>query len=209
MRSLSNKTNGFTIVELLVVIVVIAILASVTIVTYNGARARAEKVKTITTVRAFEQALELYRINENHYPLAGWFAGASFSSCLGSGYSEHQNLNGVNLPDCRWGSWGETNPLEDFNTELAKYGQVSAAITYKVEGWDDDGMVGMYYGYYPNATLDGQPQRDWLVYAVPDKSCGMTVPAIPPGQWPTYVSKNDDHTSEDFGNGGLCHVPLP
>ena len=32
----SNKTKGFTLVELLIVIVVIAILAAISIVAYNG-----------------------------------------------------------------------------------------------------------------------------------------------------------------------------
>ena len=36
------KVRGFTIVELLIVIVVIAILASITIVAFNGIQARAQ-----------------------------------------------------------------------------------------------------------------------------------------------------------------------
>lgn len=56
--------KGFTIVELLVVIVVIAILAAITVVSYNGIRASAEKSQTLMTVRAFVQALQSYQVGE-------------------------------------------------------------------------------------------------------------------------------------------------
>ena len=42
MSQKQTKTRGFTIVELLIVIVVIAILAAITIVAYNGIQNRAK-----------------------------------------------------------------------------------------------------------------------------------------------------------------------
>lgn len=209
MTTISNKVaRGFTIIELLVVIVIIAILASVTIVTYSGVQARAEKVRTVSAVRSYEQALQLYKISENHYPLADYYNPIDpYSACLGTGYTDKQNINGTGLPDCRWADWGEVNPLADFNTELMKYAQVSATIPQVLVGNPDDGVIGMYFSYVPDATLDGQPQQFWLIYAVPDKTCGMTVPSV--SGWPAYTSKNNDAVSEDFGSsGGLCHIPM-
>lgn len=47
---MKKSIRGFTIVELLIVIVIIAILATVTIVSYNGIQARAKNTKTVSAV---------------------------------------------------------------------------------------------------------------------------------------------------------------
>ena len=41
-----HKNSGFTIIELLIVIIVIAILAAITITAYNGVQAKARDAKT-------------------------------------------------------------------------------------------------------------------------------------------------------------------
>lgn len=52
---------GFTIVELLIVIVVIAILATISIVTYNGIRQRAQATAIISELTATKKALRVYK----------------------------------------------------------------------------------------------------------------------------------------------------
>lgn len=51
MNATYRKQRGFTIVELLVVIVVIGILAAITIVSYNGIQQRARNTVTISSVK--------------------------------------------------------------------------------------------------------------------------------------------------------------
>jgi len=53
-----NK-RGFTIVELLIVIVVIAILASISVVAYNGIQTRARDSQRSSDISAIKKALEL------------------------------------------------------------------------------------------------------------------------------------------------------
>lgn len=60
---------GFTIVELLIVIVVIGILAAITIVAYNGIQARAENTKTVNSVTAYARAIRSYAAINNTYPI--------------------------------------------------------------------------------------------------------------------------------------------
>ena len=62
------KTRGFTIVELLIVIVVIAIIATITIVSYTGIQDRANRVATTQALAQYVKALTLYRTTNPSYP---------------------------------------------------------------------------------------------------------------------------------------------
>ena len=59
---------GFTIVELLIVIVVIAVLAAITIVAYNGIQGRANDSRRLEDIKSIAKALELYKVNTGSYP---------------------------------------------------------------------------------------------------------------------------------------------
>ena len=62
------KQSGFTIVELLIVIVVIGILAAITIVAYNGIQARASFSKNQSDLSSLNKALQLYYAQNGAYP---------------------------------------------------------------------------------------------------------------------------------------------
>jgi prepilin-type N-terminal cleavage/methylation domain-containing protein len=60
--------RGFTIVELLIVIVVIAILAAITTVAYNGIQQRAQDAQADSGLNQIKKALELYHTDSGSYP---------------------------------------------------------------------------------------------------------------------------------------------
>jgi len=68
IKSRLSSQSGFTIVELLVVIVVIGILASITIVSYNGITARANVTSAQSSARAVTQKIEIYNAEIGRYP---------------------------------------------------------------------------------------------------------------------------------------------
>jgi prepilin-type N-terminal cleavage/methylation domain-containing protein len=55
-----KKDRGFTIVELLIVIVVIAILAAIVIVAYNGVQNRAKSSSALSSAQAVQSKAEAY-----------------------------------------------------------------------------------------------------------------------------------------------------
>lgn len=63
-----NKLKGFTITELIIVIAVIGILASIGIVSYSGYRQRAEKTAADSTAQQVKLKLGEYFTDKNRYP---------------------------------------------------------------------------------------------------------------------------------------------
>lgn len=74
-----KRQTGFTIVELLIVIVVIGILAAITIVSFNGVQERTRNTKTISAVKDYMKLYATYAVDNDVYPGGGNY-------CLGTGY---------------------------------------------------------------------------------------------------------------------------
>ena len=68
MISLKKRERGFTIVELLIVIVVIGILALLVITTYSGIQAKARNAKRQTDIQAIQTQLEAFFSQNGYYP---------------------------------------------------------------------------------------------------------------------------------------------
>lgn len=68
MLAKARNSKGFTIVELLIVIVVIAILATITIVAYNGIQNRAHTTAQKTAAENLAKKVEAYNAINSAYP---------------------------------------------------------------------------------------------------------------------------------------------
>lgn len=71
-----RKAYGFTVVELLIIIVVIAILAAISVASYSNISTRAENTKTVQAVSQYVKAISGYAEISDTYPIVTY-------SCLG------------------------------------------------------------------------------------------------------------------------------
>lgn len=76
-----KSRSGFTLVELLIVIVVIAILAAISVVAYNGIQDRANDTRMRAGVAQIEKAIMMWHTETGQQPVGGW----SSSVAIGSG----------------------------------------------------------------------------------------------------------------------------
>ncbi len=68
LKNTKIKQSGFTLVELLIVIVVIAILAAITIVAYNGIQNRAKTSAGQTLANSIQKKAQAYNTIQSVYP---------------------------------------------------------------------------------------------------------------------------------------------
>lgn len=84
-----QKQHGFTIVELLIVIVVIGILAAITIVAYSGIQNRAKGVSAQTAAAQVSRKVMVYAVqNSDQYPTTLAVAGVNESGNVSYQYTQ-------------------------------------------------------------------------------------------------------------------------
>ncbi len=209
MKEFLDKKAGFTIIELLVVIVVIAILAAITITAYQNVQVRAKNSQTIQAVSQYRKALLLYEAEHGKYPI-------NYTSCIGSGYPD---LNGDSEGDCRYGNIsgdGYTiNSDSSFEQEMKGYLNSSTPRpAARIETPGDNIMVGAYFqgGDDPDdsLTLDGQPVLNWIVYVIEGYHAKCPIGPVyqSDGEWWQFVSPATDYSFSE-GDGVQCWLPLP
>lgn len=66
-----RDSKGFTIVELLIVIVVIGILAALVVTTYSGIQAKARDSKRQSDIKAIQTQIEAFYASNSYYPSRG------------------------------------------------------------------------------------------------------------------------------------------
>ncbi len=169
------KQKGFTIVELLIVIVVIAILAAITIVAYNGIQNRAADSAIVSDLASLKKKIDLYKVDNNELYPSG--AGQSTLTPLGftaskSAYAQTPTTDN-NLWYCR-----NSTQLMYSVVALSKSGKIfyiseakgpteyTGAAAWTSAGPNCNTMVnsnqGWQYAGYSSADTTGGPWRTWV-----------------------------------------------
>lgn len=161
-----RRTYGFTIVELLIVIVVIGILAAITVVAYNGIQKRANNTARVSELQAWAKQFEMYKAIHGEYPVMPRTGddGSTGGYCLGTGFP----IGGGSVPRCRdylGGSGAPTALPESGNAalmaHLAEVGTLPSGVRQPVQN-----TVGPYVYYQANnhikliAVLNGSAASD-------------------------------------------------
>lgn len=71
MNAWARKQKGFTVIEMLVVIVIIGILAAITAVSYASVQQRSRDTTRTSDIREVQKALEKYHAANGMYPSVG------------------------------------------------------------------------------------------------------------------------------------------
>ncbi len=128
LRRKREREQGFTLVELMVVIVIIGLLATVVVINVMPAQDTARMRKAEADIATLEQGVEMYRLNRMNYP--------STSDGLGALVSEGFIKR---LPDDPWG-----NPY--LYAAPGRDGQAFDVYTYGADGREggegDDADIG-------------------------------------------------------------------
>lgn len=91
-----NENRAFTLIELLIVIAIIALLASIILTNLGNARAKANDAARIETLSSIRKSLELYRLDNKEYPFEGTSPYLAWSDCSSGGTSNQADPNPSN-----------------------------------------------------------------------------------------------------------------
>ena len=146
-----NKQRGFTIVELLIVVVVIAILAAITIVAYNGIQKRAIVSVVQSDLSSAQKQLEISRhTNGDTYPSNGNDLKSSQGVQLSYFYDSDRNSFCVgafstNQPTVRYHIKSDTGSIKEGDC-IANQGNVTTIAGSGVRGTlDANGTAAQFY----------------------------------------------------------------
>lgn len=160
------KQKGFTIVELLIVIVVIGILAAIVIVAYNGVQGKARDSARIAKVKSIAKAIELYYVDNGTYPQI--LDGQGRETVCGS----------------QTDNWGHCDRNKILSDMLAPYLKIDPTSL-------SDATQGNYWYWYTSQAADNYQTYGMMVYLESNggqNDGGYFANAYEVGQKPTYCT---------------------
>ena len=120
-----DRESGFTLVELMVVIVILGLLATIVAINVLPATGRANTEKAKADIATIEQALEMYRLDNLNYPSSTEGLQALVAPPPGMGQPQRYRQGGYikRLPDDPWGNpYRYTYPGQHGAFDIFSYG---------------------------------------------------------------------------------------
>jgi prepilin-type N-terminal cleavage/methylation domain-containing protein len=145
---------GFTIVELLIVIVVIAILAAISIVAYTGIQNRAHDTAIQNDLAAISKKFELFYVDNDRYPNAVAELGTLDAKATKSAYLTDETSIQANLVPCRTTNGQEYSLAAISKSEKRFYVTKGGSVREYTGGTSWHGTSGNYNAMC-SSTLSG------------------------------------------------------
>lgn len=138
---MKKSTSGFTLVELLIAIVVIAILAAISVVAYSGIQERAHASNAASIAAQISKLIDMYYIDHGRYPASESDADpSSGETCVGKP-SDYPAGDGFEEGECLYntaGGW-TISVSSQLTSDLEAYGTIPNAsidtVLYSNEYW--------------------------------------------------------------------------
>ena len=145
------KKKAFTLIELLIVIAIIGLLATISIVVLNGAREKSRDAKRVSDIQVIRTALE------QHWLYAASYPSAATAMNLGTGSAAALTSNGFEASPT-----GEiylqqvpTGPTSgEYYVYLSDNPTVGYSIQFATEGNTTFGSGGTYYAHSSGVDTD-------------------------------------------------------
>jgi len=139
MKSRRYNQDGFTLIEIMVVILILGLLATIVVQSLRGAADKAKKTKAQADLAEIKTALDRYYLDNGYYPTSD----QGLTSLVSAPTGGRQPAN------YEQGGYIEKVPLDPWGTP---YFYQSDGNTYVLKSYGADGVEG---GEGKNADIDG------------------------------------------------------
>ena len=177
------RSKGFTIVELLIVIVIVSILAAITVISYNGVQQRAFNSSVISSARNTITLIKAYQSAYGSYPSLGGYCTTTDNVCV---------------------NWAQTVVTSDNTSWLSELRKVGSPIS-SVPAVDST-RSGLYFDGYAPRTFNHDAIHGLLMYWLKgsNQNCGlsnvaMSDPSPLPGEANAYITSTSQWTGTGSG----------
>lgn len=212
-----NKQTGFTIIELLIAVIVVAILAALSFFMYDGIQKRAKDTATISAIKQYAKAINAYHAGGNPRVLP---AGAN-GYCLGTvaDYPDvgscwvAGNEDAAGRPEFESMMKTQISPLPSFDKHCFDVGPVCIRNALYISQLDDNAKSTLAATGNPNNVgvflIDGKPHNAMIIYFVHNPNCGMKVLKINSNYFTDLSRTNENKYSRAESGGYACMLEMP